>query len=898
MTDASPEQRRLDDEARDGTAWSRWGPYLSERQWGTVREDYSRDGASWDDFPHAHARSRAYRWGEDGLLGVCDRKGRLCFAFALWNGRDPILKERLFGLTNAQGNHGEDVKEAYWYLDATPTHAYLKAAYRYPLAAYPYEALVEANRTRGAELPELELADMGVLDGERYVDAEVEYAKDGPDDLLVRMTLENHADEDATLDVLGTLWFRNTWAWGRETAGYAPRPTIRREGGGLVTSPHLGLASYRFDADVGPDGTPADFLLTENETNAARLFDAPNRTSLVKDAFHDHVVSGRLPEVRTVAEGTKAAARWRVTVPAKGRAVLRLRLADVGVAGVPAFGPAFDRTFETRRDEADAFYAEKIPVALTDDERSVARQAYAGLLWTKQWYAYAVRDWLEGDPGQPPPPSERRHGRNAEWGHFHAGDVISMPDKWEYPWFAAWDLAFHAVPLARIDPTFARRQMLLLLREWYMHPNGQIPAYEWAFSDVNPPVHAWACWRVYEATGPEGRRDRTFLARAFQKLLLNFTWWVNRKDAQGRNLFAGGFLGLDNIGVFDRSRPLPDGTTLEQADGTAWMAFFAATMLGIALELAKEDPAYEDMATKFFEHFVAIAEAMNGLGGTGLWDEADGFYYDQVGHRGRRIPMKVRSMVGLVPLFAAMTLVDANVRGLESFQRRTRWSFENRPEFAARISYLARSKGKEGRLLLAIPTRTQLERVLRYVFDEEEFLSPYGVRSMSRVHRDRPFECEADGRKFGVAYEPAEGRSRMFGGNSNWRGPVWLPMNYLLVEALERYHRFYGDALKVEVPTGSGRKTNLLGAAHELSRRLTSLFLKGPDGKRPCLAPTPGGVATTAPDDRVLFHEYFDGDTGRGLGAAHQTGWTALVVRLLERKAETPRARASGRRRT
>jgi len=478
MTDASPEQRRLDDEARDGTAWSRWGPYLSERQWGTVREDYSRDGASWDDFPHAHARSRAYRWGEDGLLGVCDRKGRLCFAFALWNGRDPILKERLFGLTNAQGNHGEDVKEAYWYLDATPTHAYLKAAYRYPLAAYPYEALVEANRTRGAELPELELADMGVLDGERYVDAEVEYAKDGPDDLLVRMTLENHADEDATLDVLGTLWFRNTWAWGRETAGYAPRPTIRREGGGLVTSPHLGLASYRFDADVGPDGTPADFLLTENETNAARLFDAPNRTSLVKDAFHDHVVSGRLPEVRTVAEGTKAAARWRVTVPAKGRAVLRLRLADVGVAGVPAFGPAFDRTFETRRDEADAFYAEKIPVALTDDERSVARQAYAGLLWTKQWYAYAVRDWLEGDPGQPPPPSERRHGRNAEWGHFHAGDVISMPDKWEYPWFAAWDLAFHAVPLARIDPTFARRQMLLLLREWYMHPNGQIPAYE------------------------------------------------------------------------------------------------------------------------------------------------------------------------------------------------------------------------------------------------------------------------------------------------------------------------------------------------------------------------------------------------------------------------------------
>jgi len=885
MAAANPEQRRLDEEDARGTPWSRWGPYLSERQWGTVREDYSRGGSSWEDFPHEHARSRAYRWGEDGLLGVCDRKGRLCLAFALWNGKDPFLKERLFGLTNGEGNHGEDVKESYWYLDATPTHSYMKAAYRYPLAAYPYDRLVEGSRARGPEHPEFELADTGVLDGGRYVDAVVEYGKAGPDDLLVRLTLTNHAPEAATLDVLGTLWFRNTWIWGRTTEGYGPRPSIRRDDGGFVTTPHLGLASYRLDADDGPGGTPADLLLTENETNASRLFGVPSRTPLAKDAFHDHVVHGLLPEVRTVPEGTKAAARWRVTVPAEGRTVLRLRLASGEGAGKAEFGAAFDETLEIRRREADAFYAEKIPAALTDDERSVARQAYAGLLWTKQWYGYVVKDWLEGDPGQPTPPVERKDGRNADWGHLHAGDVISMPDKWEYPWYAAWDLAFHAVPLARIDPTFARRQMLLLLREWYMHPNGQIPAYEWSFSDVNPPVHAWACWRVYEATGPVGKRDRTFLARAFQKLLLNFTWWVNRKDAKGRNLFAGGFLGLDNIGVFDRSSPLPDGSSLEQADATAWMAFFAATMLGISLELAREDPAYEDMATKFFEHFVAIAEAMNGLGGTGLWDEEDGFYYDQVGLGGKRIPMKVRSMVGLVPLFAAMTLAESSVASLDDFQRRTRWFMENRRDLAARIATRARTMGREGRLLLAIPTRERLERVLRYVFDEAEFLSPYGIRSMSRVHLDHPFTCEANGKKLGVAYEPGEGRTRMFGGNSNWRGPVWLPMNYLLVEALERYHRFYGDDLQIEVPTGSGRKTNLLGAAREISRRLSALFLRGPDGRRPCLAPAPGRVAEAVADDRVLFHEYFDGDTGRGLGASHQTGWTSLVVRLLERKA-------------
>jgi hypothetical protein len=605
----------------------------------------------------------------------------------------------------------------------------------------------------------------------------------------------------------------------------------------------------------------------------------------VKDAFHDHVVRGAVPEVATAPEGTKAAARWRLTVPSKGKVALRLRLASAEGAGRSPFGPTFRTTMDARRREADEFYADRIPAALSEDERRVARQAYAGLLWSKQFYRYVVKDWIEGDPAQPPPPAERTTGRNAAWTHLHADDVLSMPDKWEYPWYAAWDLAFHAVPFARVDPRFARDQMLLLLREWYMHPNGQIPAYEWVFSDVNPPVHAWACWWVYQASGPVGARDRTFLARAFQKLLLNFTWWVNRKDEEGRNLFAGGFLGLDNIGVFDRSRPLPDGTLLEQADGTAWMAFFAATMLGISLELAKEDPAYEDMATKFFEHFVAIAEAMNGLGGTGLWHEEDGFYYDQVEHKGRRVPMRVRSMVGLVPLFAAVPLVEGQIEGLEDFRRRTTWFLRNRRDLASRITYFQRSKGQEGRLILAIPTRERLERVLRYVLDENEFLSPYGIRSLSKAHAAQPFSCDVEGRTLTVAYEPAEGRTRMFGGNSNWRGPIWLPMNYLLLEALERYHRFYGDEIQVELPTGSGRKVNLLEVSREIARRLSSLFVKGPDGKRPCLAAAPGGVPDDASSDRLLFHEYFDGDTGRGLGASHQTGWTALVVRLLERHA-------------
>jgi hypothetical protein len=890
MKPENAEKRRLELDKKGDLSWKVWGPYLSERQWGTVREDYSKDGSAWDYFPFEHAKSRAYRWGEDGLLGICDDDARLCFAFALWNGKDPILKERLYGLTNGQGNHGEDVKEEYWYLDSTPTHSWMKAAYRYPLAEYPYARLAEENRNRGADRPEFELADTGVLDGDRFVDAVAEYAKAGPDDVLVRLTLENHAAEEATIDVLGTLWFRNTWAWGREGDGHGPRPSVRREGDGFVTTPHLGLGAFRLHADAGPDGRRPDLLLTGNESNVARLWGAKNPSPLVKDAFDEHVVRGGVPEVLTAPEGTKAAARWRVKIPARGRVVLRLRLRPADGAGAAAFGPAFDREMTSRLREADEFYAGMIPPALTPEEKSVARQAYAGLLWTKQFFHFDVSHWKQGDPAHPAPPSERVSGRNSDWLHFHANDVISMPDKWEYPWYAAWDLAFHAVPIARIDPGFAKAQMLLLLREWYMHPNGQIPAYEWAFSDVNPPVHAWGCWRVYQSTGPQGARDRLFLARAFQKLLINFTWWVNRKDTHGRHLFAGGFLGLDNIGVFDRSQPLPGGTTLEQADGTAWMAFYAATMLSMSVELAQEDPAYEDMATKFFEHFVAIADAINEFHGTGLWDEEDGFYYDELEVDGRSVPLRVRSMVGLVPLFAAVTIVSKNVEGLDAFRRRTRWFLENRKDLAKRISLLAPSKGQEGRALLAIPTRERLERVLRRVFDENEFLSPFGIRSMSQAHRDHPVVVHVGDREMRVQYEPGEGHTRMFGGNSNWRGPVWLPMNHLLIESLERYHRFYGDDLTVEVPTGSGRRMNLLDASQEITRRLSSLFLRSADGAAPCLAAPPGGRRGHAADDRMVFHEYFDGDTGRGLGATHQTGWTALVASLLERKAAADEA--------
>ncbi len=880
---SDPESQRLETDARRETNWKRWGTYLSERQWGTVREDYSASGDAWTYLPHDHARSRAYRWGEDGLLGLCDRECRVCFAIALWNGRDPILKERLFGLSGPEGNHGEDVKEAYFYLDATPTGCYAKALYKYPQAPFPYARLVDENRRRGKGEPEFEILDTGVFDDNRYFDVFVEYAKASPNDVLIRITAANRGPDEATLHLLPTLWFRNTWSWGRAgEEGYWPKGSIvrdARDGGRALMADHPGLGRCRLTAEEAP----AEILFTENETNAQRLFGAANPTPYVKDAFHRYLIAGEKDAVNPAGTGTKVAFVHRLAVPAGGEAVLRVRLSLVEEAPAEAFGPGFDAIFADRIREADEHYAQLIPPGATADGVRVARQAAAGLLWSRQYYFYVVKDWLDGDPNQPPPPASRGEGRNAGWMHLHSRDVISMPDKWEYPWWAAWDLAFHMLPFAKLDPEFAKEQLILLLREWYMHPNGQLPAYEWAFSDVNPPVHAWACWRVYKMSAPRGQRDRLFLERAFQKLLMTFTWWVNRKDAEGNHLFSGGFLGLDNIGVFDRSRPLPGGATLEQADGTAWMAFFCITMLAMALELARKDPAYEDVASKFFEHFVAISDAINWLGGLGLWDEEDGFYYDQMLLDGRRIPLRVRSAVGIIPLFAVSALVEEVVfHRLPGFAKRMRWFLRNRQDLARGISFMESPQRPDDNVyLLAIPSRERLVRVLRHVLDENEFLSPHGVRSLSQVHRDHPFELRIDGEVHRVEYVPGESRDWMFGGNSNWRGPVWFPLNYLLIEALERYHHFYHDTLKVECPTGSGNLMTLDEVATELRRRLARLFLSGPDGSRPCH----GGDRRFAQDphwkDLLLFHEYFHGDTGKGLGADHQTGWTALAALVL-----------------
>ncbi|MBL8693378.1 MAG: glucosidase [Planctomycetes bacterium] len=885
-----PETQRLEEDARRVKNWKRWGPYLAERQWATVREDYSEWGNCWDYFPHDHARSRAYRWGEDGLLGFTDRQGRVCFALALWNERDPILKERLFGLTGPEGNHGEDVKEEYYYVDSTPTHSYCRALYKYPQTEFPYGALVEGNRHRSKHAPELELADTGVFAGNRYFDVGIEYAKASPDDMLIRVTVVNRGPNAARLHVLPTVWCRNTWSWGCTHEGCEVKPRIVRRGEGLEIQ-QSSLGKYHFDAE-GLGGAPIRWMFTENETNTERLYGVPNSSRFVKDAFHRAVVEGKADAVNPSGLGTKAAAHHVLNLAPGERVVLRMRFRDAGEATSAPFGPEFDRTFDARLRECEQFYAARIPAGASDEERAVARQAYAGLLWSKQFFHYSVRDWLRGDPEQPPPPGQRAQGRNSEWQHFFARDVISMPDKWEYPWFAAWDLAFHMVPFARIDPHFSKEQLILLLREWYMHPNGQIPAYEFAFGDVNPPVHAWAAWRVYKMSGNKGSRDRVFLARVFQKLLLNFTWWVNRKDAEGRNLFSGGFLGLDNIGVFDRSKPLPTGGHLEQADGTAWMAFYCATMLSMALELAAEDPAYEDVASKFFEHFVAITDAMNTLGGTGLWDPEDGFYYDQLHVDGRTVPMRVRSMVGIIPLFACEILEQRVLDRLPGFTRRMNWFLRYRDDLARHISYMNEEGcAVEGRRLLAIPSRDRLERVLRYVLDENEFLSPHGVRSVSRVHREKPYTFWVNGMEHRLEYEPGESASGLFGGNSNWRGPIWFPVNYLLVEALERYHHFYGDSFKVECPTGSGRWMNLGEVAVELDRRLTSIFLPNGDGKRPFAGDDPRYATDPHWRRLVLFHEYFHGETGRGLGASHQTGWTALVARCIEKQAKQRKPR-------
>jgi hypothetical protein len=873
------EQRRLDGESQ--SHWKRWGPYLSERAWGTVREDYSAYGNAWEYFPHDHARSRVYRWNEDGLAGICDRRQTVCFSLALWNGHDPILKERLFGLTGNEGNHGEDVKEYYFYLDSTPTHSYMKSLYKYGQRAFPYADLVDTNRRRGKDQPEYELADTGYFEGDRYFDVVVEYAKASPDDILIRITATNRGPEAAALHVLPTVWFRNTWSWGydarrpRLDAGHGPATSIE------LDHPDSGRRTLVLDG--GPE-----LLFTENETNAGRIFGCPSATPFVKDGINDHVVNAKPGAVNPERTGTKAAGHYALLIEPGASAVVRLRLAATAPAD-GTIGDDFDRVFADRIGEADEFYDTVIPRELTSDARLVMRQALAGMLWSKQFYNYDVSQWLKGDPGQPAPPAERRHGRNAGWAQLANEDVISMPDKWEYPWYAAWDLAFHCVSLALVDSAFAKSQLVLLLREWYMHPNGQLPAYEWAFGDVNPPVHAWAAWRVYKIEQRRtGKGDRAFLERVFHKLLLNFTWWVNRKDAEGMNVFQGGFLGLDNIGVFDRSAPLPTGGHLEQSDGTSWMGMYTLNMLAIALELAREDSVYEDVATKFLEHFLYIANAMNNMGDDGieLWNEDDGFYYDVL-HLGNgdHFPLKVRSMVGLIPLFAVETLEPALLDKLPGFRRRLEWFLQHRPDLTGNVASV-RAPGMGERRLLSIVNIDRLRRVLKVMLDEREFLSPYGVRALSRVHLEHPYTLTVGGQVHSVRYEPGESSTGLFGGNSNWRGPIWFPVNFLLVESLQRFHHYLGPDFTVECPTGSGVMMTLAQAAEEISKRLTRVFLRDGDGRRAVFGESAMFQHDPLWNDLVPFHEYFHGDTGRGVGASHQTGWTGLVAKLLQQSGD------------
>src|SRR6266849_524093 len=900
------EDRRLEEARTRKKHWKRWGPYLSERQWGTVREDYSPGGTAWEFFPHEHARSRAYRWGEDGIGGISDRHQMMCFGLALWNGRDPILKERLFGLTGNQGNHGEDVKEYYFYLDSTPTHSYMRMLYKYPQAEFPYESLVEESQRRGRGQPEFELLDTGVFSGNRYFDLFVEYAKADVEDMLIRITAVNRGPEAAVLHILPQLWFRNTWSWGKDLR----RPVVRKATC-IPGSTCAELQHWQYGKRWLLCAGQPELLFTENETNNARLFGGKNRSPYVKDAFHEYVIYGNTAAVNPDQMGTKMAAYYPLQLDPGQSVTLKLRLTDleplggmdtgagtVGgfvspgtqerADGVPAtndFDAGFKAVFATRQKEAEEFYSTRIPKELSDDARAVMRQSFSGMLWSKQFYHYDVHTWLEGDPAGPPPPPERWNGRNKDWTHLYNDDIMSMPDKWEYPWYAAWDLAFHCIPLALVDPDFAKDQLILLLREWYMHPNGQLPAYEWAFGDVNPPVHAWAAWRVYKIERRlRGVADRGFLEKVFHKLLLNFTWWVNRKDPDGMNVFQGGFLGLDNIGVFDRSAPLPTGGHLEQSDGTSWMGMYCLNMLAIAGELALEDPAYEDVASKFFEHFVYIAHAMNDLGGEGsaLWDEQDGFYYDVL-HMpdGGNHYLKVRSMVGLLPLLAIETLEPEIVDRFPGFKRRMQWFIDNHPDVPEHIEMTERSS-KGVRRLLSLVNRRQLVRVLRYMLDEAEFLSPYGIRALSKYHRDHPYVLQTDGSEHRVSYEPAESATGLFGGNSNWRGPVWFPVNFLLIESLQKFHHYYRSDLKVECPTGSGQYKTLWEVAAELSSRLTRIFLRGAGGRRPVF----GGLEKFQTDphwrDLLLFHEYFHGDNGAGLGANHQTGWTGVVAKLIE----------------
>lgn len=871
------EDRRLRDSESRKADWKNWGPYLSERAWGTVREDYSATGEAWEYFPHDHARSRAYRWNEDGLGGFSNRFQNICLSVALWNEKDPILKERLFGLTGNQGNHGEDVKEYYYYLDSTPTHSYAKMLYKYPQAEYPYSQLVDENGMRDRNAPEFELVDAlrNAFAANRYFDVFIEYAKADEEDILCRISVVNRGAEPAPIHVLPHIWFRNTWSWGYER----PKPELHALDDRTIYTNHRHLGERWWYAETEAEGAP--FLFTENETNYERLFNTSNTGAYVKDGIDQAVIHGRSECVNPEKRGTKAAVHFQITLEPGETFIVRTRFTNQ--ENQTPFSN-FKSIFEQRIQEADQFYAALQSPKLNDDERNIQRQAFAGLMWSKQFYHYGIEQWLQGDPAGPPPPEARKNGRNSDWSHLYNLDVISMPDKWEYPWYAVWDLAFHTLPIAMIDPEWAKRQIILMLREWYMHPNGQIPAYEWALGDVNPPVHAWAAWRVYKISrNATGIADTDFLARVFQKLLLNFTWWVNRKDADGNNVFQGGFLGLDNIGVFDRSAPLPTGGHLEQADGTAWMGMYCLNMLAMALELSRTRPEYEDMATKFFEHFVYIAEAINRkCGADGLWDEEDGFYYDII-HTpdNRHLPLKIRSFVGLIPLYAVEVLEPALLDKLPRFKKRMEWFIKYRPHLAENIASLIKP-GTGGRLLLSLVNQKQLEQVMEHMLDENKFLSDYGLRSLSKEHEDTPFVFSVNGQEHKVSYQPGESTSGMFGGNSNWRGPIWFPVNYLIIESLQKYHHYYGDSLEVKFPSGQGQNTNLGNVATELSRRLISIFLRDEKGQRRFNGNEFIFQNNLHWRDHILFYEYFHGDSGQGIGASHQTGWTALVAKLIQ----------------
>ncbi len=883
--------------------WKHWGPYLSERAWGTVREDYSQTGSAWDFFPHDHARSRAYRWNEDGIAGISDEQQNICFSVAFWNGKDAILKERIFGLTGSEGNHGEDVKEYYFYVDSTPTHSYMKYLYKYPQSEFPYAKLLEENRNAGKLNGEFELLDSGIFNENKYFDCFIEYAKADTEDILIKITVANRSSETAQINVLPTIWVRNVWSWD------GTKPNFKFQISDLESDTIEG-GNYQLICENADE-----LLFCENNTNKQKLFGAENESQFVKDGINDYIVNGNKNAVNPENNGTKAAANYILEIAGGEEKMIRLRLKSEPPAvasnltqptqkvnsgkstsanakvkpsatadGSDTIFKDFDKIFANRQKEADEFYAEIIPSNLSKDAQNVMRQAFAGILWSKQFYHYDVEKWLEGDSNQPKPPEDRKKGRNNEWRHLNNADVISMPDKWEYPWYAAWDLAFHCIPLAMVDADFAKSQLILMLREWYMHPNGQIPAYEWAYGDVNPPVHAWAALRIYQIDKKRtGKGDTKFLVRIFQKLLLNFTWWVNRKDAEGMNVFEGGFLGLDNIGVFDRSQPLPTGGKLAQSDGTSWMAMYCLNLLAIALELAVTDDSYEDVATKFWEHFIYIADAMNNLGqeGISLWNDEDGFYYDVLHlHDERNIPLKVRSMVGLIPLFAVATIDSETLDALPDFKQRFEWFLKNRPKLTANV------ETKDERRLLSIAFRERLERVLKVMLDENEFLSPFGLRALSRYHKDNPYILNVNGNEHRVDYEPAESSSGLFGGNSNWRGPIWMPVNYLLIESLQKFHYFYGEDLKVECPTGSGIMMNLWEVSQELSRRLSHIFLQDVDGKRPVYGDLDKFQTDEHWRDLILFHEYFHGDTGAGVGASHQTGWTGLVAKLLQQSGE------------